>query len=86
LILDGITRRFVLDLAAREGISTVEAPFTREDLLNADEAFFTSTTQEIVPIVEVDGHSIGVGVPGPITRKLLRAFHAAVQATIQQEV
>ncbi|HEY8341914.1 MAG TPA: D-amino-acid transaminase, partial [Calditerricola sp.] len=70
LILDGITRRFVLELAAKEGISTAEAPFTREELLSADEAFFTSTTQEIVPIVEVDGRPIGAGVPGPVTRRL----------------
>lgn len=86
LILDGITRRFVLDLAAREGISTVEAPFTREELLSADEAFFTSTMQEIVPIVEVDGRPIGAGVPGPVTRRLQQAFHAAVQAVTQQQV
>jgi branched-subunit amino acid aminotransferase/4-amino-4-deoxychorismate lyase len=44
------------------------------DLLGADEAFLTSTTREIVPIVQVDTHTIGNGQPGPVTTALLQAF------------
>jgi branched-chain amino acid aminotransferase len=49
-----------------------------QDLLAADEAFLTSTTREIVPIVRVDGHRIGSGTPGPVTQALLRAFRQRV--------
>ena len=45
-----------------------------EDLLGADEAFLTSTTREVVPIVLVDEHRIGTGRPGPVTRALLEGF------------
>jgi branched-chain amino acid aminotransferase len=48
-----------------------------EDLFGADEAFFTSTTREIVPIVTVDDRKIGAGVPGPVTRALGTAFRRA---------
>jgi branched-subunit amino acid aminotransferase/4-amino-4-deoxychorismate lyase len=44
------------------------------DLLGADEAFLTSTTREIVPIVAVDDRRIGAGEPGPVTRRLLTAY------------
>ena len=51
-----------------------EEEMTLHELYNADEAFFTGTATEIVPISEVDGRTIGNGKPGPITRDLIRSF------------
>ena len=73
-ILEGVTRRIVLSLAASLGIPSVEAPLWPADLLRASELFLTSTTRELVPIVAVDDARIGVGRPGPTTLRLLRAF------------
>jgi branched-chain amino acid aminotransferase len=73
-LLPGITREFVFELGKRANISVVEATLRDDDLLAADEAFLTSTTREIVPIVSVDSATIGIGVPGPITQSLLLAF------------
>src|SRR5690606_33933702 len=77
-LLAGITRAFVLEVAGAEGIPAEETTLHDADLLGADEAFFTSTTREIVPIVTVDGRSIAAGVPGPVTRRLHAAFGQAV--------
>jgi branched-chain amino acid aminotransferase len=77
-LLAGITRGFVLDLGRSMGIPVEEVTLFDRDLFAADEAFFTSTTKEIVPIVEVGaeaGHRVvGSGVPGPTTTKLLTEY------------
>jgi len=52
-----------------------------EDLASAGEAFLTSTTREIVPVVRVDNQTIGSGTPGPITRALMAEFHKRTAAT-----
>jgi branched-chain amino acid aminotransferase len=78
-ILAGVTRAFVLELAATAGIPTREDVLREEDLATADEVFFTSTTREIVPVVRVDDLVIGSGTPGPITQRLRAAFAAAVE-------
>ncbi|GAB7386796.1 D-amino-acid transaminase [Bacillaceae bacterium] len=74
LILNGITRSLVLDLAQALHLPVKEEPFTTERLLHGDEAFVTSTTLEIMPVVAIDGTTIGGGKPGPVTRKLQQAF------------
>jgi branched-chain amino acid aminotransferase len=73
-LLAGITREFVLEIGASAGIAVREAVLKDADLLDADEAFLTSTTREIVPIVQVDDRVIGTGRPGPMTRALLAVF------------
>jgi branched-chain amino acid aminotransferase len=73
-ILAGITREVVLELAAGLGIAVGEQPLHLDDLLGADEAFLTSTTREVVPVRQVDERLIGEGRPGPLTRRLMRAF------------
>ena len=73
-LLAGITRAFVFELGAGHGIRVEEAALRDADLLGADEAFFTSTTKELMPIVQVDNRTIGSGAPGPVTRKLLAEF------------
>ena len=70
--LEGITRNSILDLARDFGIGAVEANLVRTDVYLADEAFFTGTAAEVVPIREVDDRVIGE--PGPITRKLQAKF------------
>lgn len=77
-LLAGITRAFVLEVADAEGIPAEETTLRDGDLFDADEAFFTSTTREIVPIVTVGDRPIGAGVPGPVTRRLHAAFGQAV--------
>jgi branched-chain amino acid aminotransferase len=79
-LLAGVTRAYVLELARGLGIRTREEALYEEDLASADEAFLTSTTREIVPVVRVDNQTIGAGVPGPITRALMDEFHKRVDA------
>jgi branched-chain amino acid aminotransferase len=79
-ILAGVTRAFVLDLAAKAGIPTSEEALRDEDLAAADEVFFTSTTREIVPVSRVDDRVVGDGKPGPVTTQLRGLFKAAIHA------
>ena len=67
-LLAGITREFVEEVAVEAGIPVVDGALHDEDLFGADEAFLTSTSKEIVPIVRVDDRVIGSGAPGPVTR------------------
>jgi len=73
-LLAGITRAFTLEVGAGIGIRCEETPLRDGDLFGADEAFFTSTTKEIVPIVQVDDRKIGNGLVGPVTTKLLAEY------------
>ena len=73
-VLRGITRGTVMELAARQRLDVREEPLTRHDLFNADEVFLTGTAAEIVPVVKIDGRTIGHGVPGPVTKQLQHAF------------
>ncbi len=73
-LLPGITREFLFEIGKEAAIPVREAVLLDEDLFGADEAFLTSTTRELVPIVRVDGRPIGPGLPGPITHGLLAVF------------
>ena len=79
-ILEGITRGAVMELAHAAGIDCREATLVRHDLYTADECFLTGTAAEVIPVVEIDGRKIGAGVPGAITARLTRDFHALVRA------
>ena len=76
-ILLGITRDAVITITKDLGHGLKVGPITLDDLLNADEAFFTGTAAEVTPIREVDGTLINGGVRGPITRSIQSAFFAA---------
>ncbi|MFD1955582.1 D-amino-acid transaminase [Paenibacillus thailandensis] len=80
LILPGITRNVVIRLAAELELPVEERALTVDELLGAQEVFLTSTVQEIVPIVTVDGKAIGGGTPGPVTQKLQQAFERLILA------
>jgi branched-chain amino acid aminotransferase len=79
-LLPGITREFLFEIGATAGIPVREAVLTDADLFGADESFLTSTTRELVPIVQVDDRKIGTGTPGPVTRGLLEAFRLGAHA------
>jgi branched-chain amino acid aminotransferase len=68
--LPGITREAILELAPTAGIESVEEPLSRSALLEADEAFLTNTSWEVLPIARVDGRPLGTGAPGPVARRL----------------
>jgi 4-amino-4-deoxychorismate lyase len=81
-ILAGITRAVLLDLAPTLGLKVLEGVFTAEDLATADEAFLSSSTRELMPVVEVDGAPIADGHPGPTTGDLHSALrHLATVPT-----
>lgn len=79
-ILPGITRGYLLELARELGVPVRERPIQVEELLRADEAFFTGTTTEVKPCVEIDGRPVGEGRPGPVTRRLSQVFLERVEA------
>ena len=77
--LVGITRNIAMKLAEKLDYKAIERTITPTDLFTADEAFFTGTAAEIVPIVEVNKRMIGNGKPGPITRRLIQEFENVVR-------
>jgi len=68
--LGGITRRTAIEIASNLGYETIEQNISKEDLLNADELFFTGTATEVIGVVSVDGKDIGNGSPGIITNAI----------------
>jgi branched-chain amino acid aminotransferase len=83
-VLVGITRDSIIRIASDEGIPCREQDLTINDLLNADEAFFTGTAAEVTPIREVDGKTIGSGTRGPITERLQSIYFRAVRGEIDR--
>ena len=82
-ILVGVTRQTVMELAAAEGIETVEGRLTAFDLYNADEIFLTSTAGGIFAVREVDGRTIGHGRPGPITQMMNQKYMELLESGAQ---
>jgi branched-chain amino acid aminotransferase len=76
--LKGITRGVVLDIAEDLGIPVIQENLTRYDIWVADECFLTGTAAEVIPVVEVDGRSIGEGKPGEVTAQFLEEFRSRV--------
>ena len=81
-ILDGISRRSILQIARDLGCQVIERDLARAELYLADEVFLSGTAAELVPVREIDDHAIGsggtAGGPGPITRELQRVFDDAL--------
>lgn len=73
-LLAGITRAFLFELGPELGVPVRENTLRPEDVYGADEAFITSTTREVLPIVQIEDRSIGSGRPGPVTQKLLEGY------------
>jgi D-alanine transaminase/branched-chain amino acid aminotransferase len=75
-ILKGITRKKVIELASSQ-FTIEERRVTKEEAYSAREAFITSTTKQIIPVVQVDGKTIGDGLPGSVTKKLMQQLNEA---------
>jgi branched-chain amino acid aminotransferase len=80
--LGGITRASVLELARDAGIAVAERAITRSQLFLADEVLLTGTAAEITPVREIDGRTVGAGVPGPLTRRLQALFADAAHGRL----
>lgn len=80
-ILGGITRDTALTLLGDLGVPVVEARFARDELYLADEVFFTGTAAEVTPVREIDNRCIGVGEPGPVTKRLQERFFDVVRGS-----
>jgi D-alanine transaminase len=80
-ILRGITRTVVLDVVAAHGLALEERAFTVEEAYGAREAFVTSASQIVMPVISIDGRPIGNGAPGLIATALRRDFHRHAEIT-----
>jgi len=78
-ILPGVTRKTLLDLLNQEKIPYVERPFRVEEALAAKEAFITSASGTVMPVVRINGVAIANGYPGEITRRLRSKFHQVAE-------
>jgi len=74
-ILRGVTRTVLLSVIQAHGLRLEERPFTVQEAYAAREAFVTSASQAVMPVVRIDGHKIGQGTPGPLATALRRDFH-----------
>jgi len=86
-ILPGITREILLEEAEQIGVSVVPTAITPKELNGAEEAFVTSTSADVMPVVRVDGRPIGGGEPGPVTQRLhgsLRARQASAAPALRE--
>jgi D-alanine transaminase len=79
-ILRGITRTVLFDAIRAEGLTVEERAFTLQEAYCAREAFITSASQIVLPVVRVDDRVIGDGTPGPVTIALRRAYHRYAEA------
>ena len=82
--LHGITRGTIIELGRELGLEVKEERLPLFEFYRADEVFVTGTVCELVPIIEIDGHTIGSGEPGPVWRKLLDAYRTRVVREITQ--
>ena len=78
-LLEGVTRAFLFEVGRDVGIDVRAQTLYPSDLQTADEAFITSTTRELSPVVRIDQRVIGSGTPGPVTQKLLAGYRRKAQ-------
>ena len=82
-ILNGITRKLVLEEADKEGIKIIYNPVKLDDLDKLDEAFITSTSRGVMPVVKIDEITIGNGKPGNLTKKLAKLFNERISNELE---
>jgi branched-chain amino acid aminotransferase len=83
-ILDGVNRKSVIQIARDLGYNVVERDVARAELYMAEEAFFTGTAAELVPVREIDDHAVGEGHPGEITRHIQGKFEDALYGRAEE--
>ena len=81
-VLEGISRRVVIELAKDLGISVFERDLGQYDILNADEGFWTTSSYCMLPVSRIEGHRLGESIPGPVTERILAAWSAKVGVDI----
>ncbi|HED33003.1 MAG TPA: D-amino acid aminotransferase [Gammaproteobacteria bacterium] len=79
-LLPGITRDLIIELARENGIACEERDFTEQALLGASEIWFSSSTKEILPVVELNGRPVANGQSGPIWEKMIDIYQANKEA------
>jgi branched-chain amino acid aminotransferase len=84
-ILDGITRKTVIELAEQRGVEVVERHVSPEEIFSAQECFITNTTMEILPVTFCDGAQIADGKPGKFTKVLMKDYKRIVEDAIESE-
>jgi branched-chain amino acid aminotransferase len=83
-ILEGVTRKAILDLAADAGIPIETRSLDRSELYICDEVFLCGTGVQVSPVIEVDHRPVGTGAVGPISRQLSERYFAAVRGTLPE--
>ena len=83
-ILPGITRSAVMNLLRDDGIEAVEQAFTPEEAGQAREVFTTSAGALVMPVVDIDGRTVGDGRPGPVTRQVQRRYYEAIGVDVSR--
>jgi D-alanine transaminase len=83
-ILAGVTRHAIFDALAQQGRKIIERPFTVEEAKAAAEAFSTSATTLVAPVVEIDGVTVGNGQPGPVTKAIQKLYYQAMGADVRK--
>jgi D-alanine transaminase len=78
-ILGGVTRATVIDCIKQEGLAFEERAFTLAEAMAASEAFITSASNTVMPVIRIDGREIGIGRPGPVTLTLRSHFHHSAE-------
>lgn len=81
-ILAGRTRQAIIELCTANDITLVETRFTLQDALSADEAMNSAALGHMLPVIEIDGHAIGKGMPGPVYRQLRSIYLAFIEDSI----
>jgi D-alanine transaminase len=84
-LLPGVTRDVVLSLCAEQDVIVHTVPILEQDIHNAQEIFVTSTTMEVMPVVELDHRPVADGAPGPVTLKLRQAFKGMVAEFLKRQ-
>jgi len=85
-VLEGITRKIILRLAPELGIPVRLAAVALADVPHLDEAFMSGSSRGIIPIIAIDGKTVGEGRPGPITRRLMAAYDGYVTQAIRPAI
>lgn len=85
LILNGITRKKILQLCDELNLKVNEQTFTVDELLSADEVFVSATKMDIIPILKVGDQTIGTGKPGKVTKRILQAFRSLYQENVKNK-
>ncbi len=83
-ILGGVTRDTLIEIAKKNKIKVIEKAFSSSDLFSSKEAFLTSTTAKILPVVKIDEKTIGNGKPGQMTKVLIKMYNELVKCQIHE--